>query len=455
MANDDDDFAALFEQSMATGTAAAPRARSERLRAGQVVEGVVVAIGDDTVFVDVGTKAEARLDRSAVLDESGEPKVRVGDRIKATVADPGGRQPPRLVVAFGGGGLDAEALELAAKAGTPVEGEVRKAVKAGLEVDVGGVRAFCPASQVELSYVADLEIFVGQRHFFRVLEVRDGGRSVVVSRKALLLAEREEKATELAGRLEVGAQLDGIVQSIQPYGAFVDLGGLQGLVHVSEMAHTRVGNPADLVSVGESVRVEITNIEHTASGKPQDMRISLSMKALVQPTEGATPAAGADEVITATVVKVEGYGILVDTPAGQGLVPNAELALPPGSDPRRAFAPGDTIDVVLLRRDGGTGRLRFSARAVEEVEARRNFRQFREGQGKPGRGLGSLGDLAGKLAGLRLPDAPPAAGASPGPSAARRAEPTQGPASEPAAGGVSTEPNEPAATPPRGRRRRV
>ncbi|MCX4243231.1 30S ribosomal protein S1 [Paraliomyxa miuraensis] len=456
MAENDDDFATLFEQSMATGAAAAPRARNAQLKAGQVVEGTVVAIGDDTVFVDVGTKAEARLDRSAVTDDRGELKVRVGDRLKATVADPGGRQAPRLVLAYGAGGLDVEALELAAQSGTPVEGEIRKAVKAGLEVDVGGVRAFCPASQVELSYVADLEAFVGQRHFFRVLEVRDGGRSVVVSRKALLLAERDQKASELAERLEVGAELDGIVQSIQPYGAFVDLGGLQGLVHVSEMAHGRVSSPSDMVSVGESVRVKITAIDAAASGKVQDMRISLSMKALVQPTEGTSPASGGDEVVTATVVKVEGFGILVDTPAGQGLVPNGELALPPGSDPRRAFSPGDALDVVLLRRDGGTGRLRFSAKAVEEVEARRNFRQFREDQGKSGKGLGSLGDLAGMLAGIDLPDAPqPAKAPPPGSGGAAKGPVPSGAAKAPAPSGAAKAPAPSERAPGKGRRRRV
>lgn len=443
MAEPDDDFATLFEQSMATGAAAAPRPLGAQLKAGQVVQGTIIAIGDDTVFVDVGTKAEARLERSAVTDDKGQLKVRVGDSLRATVAHVG-HDGPRLVLSYGAGGLDVAALELAAQAGTPVEGEVRKAVKAGLEVEVGGVRAFCPASQVELGYVADLEPFVGQRHFFRVLEVREGGRSVVVSRKALLLAEREEKAADLASRIEVGAELDGIVQSIQPYGAFVDLGGLQGLVHVSEMAHTRVGSPSDLVSVGESVRVKITALEPAASGKPQDMRISLSMKALVQPSESDVAAANppSDEVITATVIKVEGFGILVDTPAGQGLVPNAELALPPGSDPRRAFSPGDKLDVVLLRQGGGSGRLRFSAKSVEEVEARRNFRQFREDQRKGGT-FGSLGDLASKLAGMKLPDAP-------------TKPPTAATAPTAAVAPTPAKPTTPAtADAPRGRRRKV
>lgn len=428
MADTDDDFASLFEQSMATGSGTAPRPRTKKLQAGQRVKGTVVAINDDTVFVDVGTKAEARLDRSAIVDAQGNLKVNIGDPIEATVSHPGGRQPPQLVMSFGGAGLDTSALELAAQSGTPVEGEFTKAVKAGVEVSIGGTRAFCPASQVELGYVADLEVFVGQKHFFRVLEVRDNGRSVVVSRKALLLAEREEKAAELAARLDVDAELDGIVQTIQPYGVFVDLGGLQGLVHISEMAHSRISSPEDLVEVGESVRVKVLSIEPGASGKPKDMRISLSMKALTQPSaEEAAAAAGgkSDDVITATVVKVEGFGIVVDTPAGQGVVPNGELALPPGSDPRRAFSAGDELTVVLQRRDQ-SGRLRFSAKAVEEAEARSNYRQFRQGQRSNKKGLGSLGDL---LAGIDLSNAPdgPAAKAEP---TATQATPKQTPPSD-------------------------
>ncbi len=442
---DDDDFATMFEQSMATGAASAPRPPDEQLQAGKRVRGIVVAIGDDTIFVDVGTKAEARLDRHAVTDKDGNLKVAVGDSIQATVAHAGGREPPQLVMSYGAGGLDTEALEAAVQSGTPVEGEVQKAVKAGLEVGLGRVRAFCPASQVELGYVADLEVFVGQRHFFRVLEVRDNGRSVIVSRKALLLAEREQKGAELAEQLVEGAELDGIVQSIQPYGAFIELGGLQGLVHVSEMAHSRVASPSDIVSAGESVRVKVLSIQSAASGKTRDMRISLSMKALVQPTEAETAAASGgqtDTLLTATVVKVESFGVVVDTEAGQGLVPNGELALPPGSDPRRAYSPGATLQVVLQRRDG-SGRIRFSAKAVEEAEARSNFRQFRDDQNKQrGKGLGSLGDL---LQGLSVPDAPGPAPTAASPSAAPKA------AAAPAPTGDA------AGSPPRrkGKRRRV
>ncbi|MFO0636108.1 MAG: S1 RNA-binding domain-containing protein [Nannocystaceae bacterium] len=403
---DDDDFAALFEQSQQR----TPSTR--RLKAGEVVDGTVVAIADDVVFVDVGTKAEGRIDRGDLSDEHGKLRVGVGDRVRATVIDPGGREAPVLAVQLGRGGVDASLLETAAAAGTPVEGEIVKAVKAGLEVMIGTIRAFCPASQVELGPSGDLAAWVGQRHFFRVLEVRDHGRSVVVSRRALLQAEREQQAEAVLARLEVGAELDGIVQTIQPYGVFVDLGGVEGLVHVSELGHGRVASPADVVSVGEQVRVKVLAIEAglKGSGKGSAPRISLSMKALVQAEP--TAAGSDDQVLTGTVSRIEGNGIFVDTPKGGGFVPVAELDLPPGGDPRRTYAVGQTIDVVVLR--GGGGKLRLSVRKVAEAEARRNYRDFRSNAGKSSGALGSLGDLLRD----RLPDAPaapsaPAAAAKP------------------------------------------
>lgn len=373
---------------------------SRKLEAGQVVDGVVVAIDADTVFVDVGTKSEAHIDRRSLENDQGELGVSIGDTVRATVKNPGRRGPPLLVVAFGSGTMDARELEVAAQSGTPVEGTFTRAVKSGLEVDVGGVRAFCPASHVDLGYVGDLGVFEGQHHLFKVLEVRDAGRSVVVSRKAVLEEEKRREAQALGERLEVGAELDGIVQSLQPYGAFVDLGGLQGLLHVSEIAHTRVGDPADILSVGEKIRVKVLSIEpHTAERR--DPRISLSMKALSQPQRAAAASA---EVITAKVAKVEHRGLFVDTPAGSGFVPAAELGLPPGGDPRRAFGVGDDLEVVLQRKDP-SGKLRFSARAVEDVQAQRAFAAFRESSSKgKGKGFGSLGDLLKDS--MDLPEAP-------------------------------------------------
>lgn len=403
MSTEDEDFAALFEQSQAGG----PPPGGKRLSPGKVIDGIVVAVGDDAIYVDVGTRSEGILERRHMPENAEMPKV--GDRIRATVSEHRRPDaPPQLVMSLRGAGLDVDALRDAAAAGTPVEGEFTKAVKAGLEVTVGGVRAFCPASQVEIGYTGDLEVYVGQRHFFRVMEVKDS-RSVIVSRRALLEAERVAAGERLAKTLEEGAEMEGIVQSVKPYGAFVDLGGLTGLVHVSEIAHGRVASPEDVVSAGDKVRVKVLSIASAPSGEAKDAKISLSMRALIQPPPQAA-GGKAGEIITATVSKVESYGILVDTPAGSGLVPNGELALPPGSDPRRAYSAGDNLDVVAIGKDGG-GRIRFSAKAVGEVEARKAFEQFKgKGKGKD-KALGSLGDLlAGKFDDLpdrKVPDSTP------------------------------------------------
>jgi small subunit ribosomal protein S1 len=398
---DDDDFAALFEQS---SQARPPTGR--RLRAGEPVEGIVVAIGEDTVFVDVGTKAEGRIDKHTLLDDKGNLRVKLGDRVRATVIDPGGRSAPQLAVQLGRGSIDVSTLQFAMEGGTPVEGEISKAVKGGVEVMVGSVRAFCPASQIDLAKAGELETWVGQRHFFRVIEIRDGGRSVVVSRRALLQAEREQRAAQLVGSLEVGAELDGIVQTVQPYGVFVDLGGAEGLVHISELSHTRVASPSDVVSVGEQVRVKVLSIDSQPKGPP---RISLSMKALVQP-DAAPPS---DELLTGTISRIEASGIFVDTPQGGGFVPTAELGLPPGSDARRVYEIGQSIEVVVIRRD--SGKLRLSVKRVADAEARRNYRDFRSGSGG-GTSLGSLGDLFRD----RLPSAPEG---RPAPAKAKPAKP--------------------------------
>src|SRR5690606_2255333 len=153
----------------------------------------------------------------------------------------------------GGSGL--EGLETALEAGAPVEGTVTKANKGGLEVQIGKIRAFCPASHVHIAYTPDISIYEGQTLEFKVLEIRDAGRSVVVSRKALLQEARELVGRETLANLAEGQILEGTVQTIQAYGAFIDLGGIEGLIHISELGHGRVDQVSDVVTVGEQVKV--------------------------------------------------------------------------------------------------------------------------------------------------------------------------------------------------------
>jgi len=403
----DDDFASLMESVTSDSSKRAAR----RLRRGEVTEGTVVQITADSVFVDVGGTSEARLDRAEVVDRSGALTVKIGDRVRATVTD---ARPGSLTLALSigrDGTVDAGALEAARVAGSTVEGIVRQAVKGGLEVEIGDVRAFCPASQVDLAYVADLTALVGQTVQVRVVEVRDGGRSVVVSRRAELEARRQDQQREILERLVPGAEVEGTVHSTNRHGAVIDLGGIEGFVHVSELAHHRIGSVEEAVSVGDPVRARVLAVEES----PKGVRVRLSVKALVDaPPRPAAPAP--DEVLTGVVTRHSTFGIFVETPTGEGLVPARDLGLAPGADHRRAYPVGREVQVVVTHRDAQSGRLRFSVSGVADVEERRNYREF-AAAGRPAPrtsgAMGSLGELLRAKLDLPAPAAEPLPAAEP------------------------------------------
>jgi small subunit ribosomal protein S1 len=262
------------------------------------------------------------------------------------------------------------------------------------------MRAFCPASQIELGRAPDLEVYVGQTLEFRVLEVRDGGKSVVVSRRAELEARRADEARDVLERLVPGAEVDGTVHSITRHGAVIDLGGVEGFGHISELAHRRIARVEDAVELGAAVRVQVLGVEES----PKGLRVKLSMKALAAAPVGPPPPR-ADEVLVGTVAKHLNGGVIIETPSGDGLVPSRDLGLPPGADHRRAFPVGREVQVVVTSRDG-SGKLRFSVTGVAAVEERRNYREFTAAGKEKGEGggLGSLGDIMRQK--LGLPDAP-------------------------------------------------
>lgn len=389
------------------------RARSRKLTVGHAVEGTVVQISADTIFLDVGTRAEAEMDRHELTDRDGALTVAVGDTVRATVARGGDR--PRLVMSIArSSAVDTSTLEMARDSGVAVEGEVSKVVKAGLEVSIAGVRAFCPASQVDRVYTEDLSVFEGQTLQFKVLEVRDNGRSVVVSRRALLEAERAELVKSRLEEISVGAMMEGTVVSIKNFGAFVDLGGVEGMVHISELGEGRVGQVSDVVSVGEQVRVKVLAVEQPTPGSKEKLRVKLSMRTSSGP-KGGGRGRPKGKIVEGTVTGVENFGVFVQTDLGQGLIPNRELDLPPGGDPRRTFPVGTEVRVAHLGKDPND-RLRFSIRQVGEIEARAEYEAF-QASASSGKNasMGSLGallqsSLGGDLAAL-ADDSPSAASA--------------------------------------------
>jgi small subunit ribosomal protein S1 len=405
---------------------------STRLRPGQAVTGSVVQIGQDYVFVDVGTTTEGRIDRRELEDAKGELSVRVGDPVRASVVSADDVSGPRLSVAFGKGRtkLDEGALESARDARLPVEGVIGAAVKGGVEVRVLGARAFCPASQLGNEYIADLASLEGQKLEFLILEVKNGGRDVIVSRKALLQERQGQEAARKLASLEVGNDYPAKVVSVQKYGAFVDLGGgVEGLIHISELAHGRVDRVEDVLTVGEDITVRLLALQPGEKpGAPPKLRLSL--RALSEPAAPqAEPERG--EVLPGTVSKVTSFGVFVDTAKGTGLVPSRELGTPRGSDARRAFPIGKEVSVVLVSKDPSRG-ITFSMSRVAAVEERRNFHEFSQAQQAQhdDASIGTFGALLRKE--LKLPAPAPAPAAPPAaPAPVAAAVPAAMPAAAP------------------------
>ena len=305
----EEDFARLFAQHEARTA----------LQRGQVVKGRVIQISDEHVFVDVGGKGEAWIERGELTDEHGRLNVKVGDEVEATVIATG--DEIRLSHRLRQGAQAREALAMAAQTGVPVEGRVAAVIKGGYEVTVGGLRAFCPFSQMELRRVDSEQEYVGRVLEFRVTRFAEGGRNIVLSRRVLLEEQAAKLAEETRKKIIPGAVLPGAIASLADFGAFVDLGGVQGLVPISEISHTRVERPSDRLRVGEAVSVKVLRVDDASR------RITLSLKALEGDPWTAVPGRLRErQVVRGRAVRAAEFGVFVELlPGVDGLLHISEI----------------------------------------------------------------------------------------------------------------------------------
>jgi small subunit ribosomal protein S1 len=361
--DDEEDFAAM----LAEFEGQTPAADRRRPRVGDVVRGAVVSIGKEAVFVDVGGKAEGVLDRDQVADRDGALTVAVGDEVEArVVGDAGGSLQLRVKVARG---HEARAeLAQAQELGLPVEGHVTEVVKGGLVVDVAGVRGFCPASQIDLHFVEDLSVFVGQRLEFRITRYEAGPRgNLVLGRRVLLEEERAKLAEVLMARLEPGAVVRGKVVGFKPFGAFVDLGGVEGMLHVSELGYARVERPEDVLAPGQEVEVVVLKIE---PGDKRGPRISLSLKALAaDPWLEATRQLVEGARVRGPITRLAPYGAFVQlAPGVDGLVHVSELGAGRRiNHPKEVVKVGQEVEAVVLSIDPDKRRVALSMAASDDA----------------------------------------------------------------------------------------
>ena len=378
MSEPEEDFATLFAASE----------QSKHIKRGQTIEGTIVAIGSEVALVDVRGKSEAVIDVSELKDEDGHLEVAVGDRIQATVvSSAGGLTLSRRLVL---GAASARQLEDAFGAGLPVEGRVERAVKGGYDVRVARLRAFCPLSQIDVVRNTDPAQHEGRVYRFRIIEYKDGGKNIVVSRRVLLEEEQRASAAEIRTTIVEGAVMTGRVASVREFGAFVDLGGgIQGLLHVSEMAWARVSDPSALVKPGDEITVKVLRID--ADGK----KIALGLKQLAaDPWSRAGEAYEAGQVRSGRVTRVAAFGAFVELEPGiEGLVPLSETGLARDAALKGAFRAGQDVEVVVLEVDAAARRMRLSVTAVQEARESREARDYTaRAENQPVAGFGSLAD---------------------------------------------------------------
>lgn len=376
------------------------RRKQEGHKVGTEVKGRILSIGRDSAFVDLGGKDDGAISLEELRGPDGQLTVRVGDEITARIVEIDGRGGGVVLRRTLGRGPDARAeLHQAFELSIPIEGQVSAVIKGGVEVQVAGVRGFCPISQLDLRHVDDASGYVGQRFLFRITRLEETGRllNVVLSRRTLLEEAAQAQAEELRKKLAPGVVVRGRVTALKDYGAFVDIGGIEAMLHVSELSFQRARHPKEMLSVGQEVEVLILKIE-PGTDKKRGERISLSLKSLEKdPWSDIETQFPIGMRFPAKVLRTEAFGAIVELAPGiEGLVHISELGggrrLRHAKD---AVQSGGNIDVVVQQIDREKRRLSLSVADPADVEGG----DLGSSAPQTSRmGFGTLGDLLSKTA---------------------------------------------------------
>lgn len=349
-----DDFAALLDESLAGS------APSE----GAVVKGKIVAIEKDLAVIDVGLKTEGRVPLKEFGSSVQSPTVHVGDEVEVYVE--------RIENAMGEAVLSREKarredswtkLEQKFNAGEKVEGVIFNRVKGGFTVDLDGAVAFLPGSQVDIRPIKDVTPLMNVPQPFQILKMDRRRGNIVVSRRSVLEETRAEQRSEIVAKLEEGQVVDGVVKNITDYGAFIDLGGIDGLLHVTDMAWKRVNHPTEILNVGDTVKVQIVRIN------PETQRISLGMKQL-----GADPWSGIEAKypisgkFKGTVTNIADYGAFVELEPGvEGLIHVSEMSwVKKNVHPGKIVSTSQEVEVQVLEVDASKRRISLGLKQTQE-----------------------------------------------------------------------------------------
>ncbi|MEJ6790377.1 30S ribosomal protein S1 [Brevundimonas sp. BR2-1] len=349
-----DDFAALLDETL----------QGRDLGEGQVVHGRVVGIEKDILIIDVGLKTEGRIPAREFGIGEGAVIPKVGDNVEVYLE--------RVENALGEAVISRDKarreeawtrLEVVFAEGQPVNGAIVGRVKGGFTVDLGGASAFLPGSQVDIRPVRDVGPLMGKEQPFAILKMDRPRGNIVVSRRAILEEARAEQRTELVGQLLEGEVREGVVKNITDYGAFVDLGGIDGLLHVTDMSWKRVSHPSQVLAVGDTVKVQIVKIN------PDTQRISLGMKQLqTDPWDGVEAKYPVGAKMTGRITNITDYGAFVELEAGvEGLVHVSEMSWTKKNvHPGKIVSTSQEVDVVVLDVDASKRRISLGLKQAQD-----------------------------------------------------------------------------------------
>jgi small subunit ribosomal protein S1 len=351
---DSEDFATLFAQS---------EAQAGQVEEGKVVSGTVIQLTKDFAVIDIGYKSEGQVPMGEfVAAPGGEPQVKVGDKVKVLVES---RENDTGMVVLSKEKADKmriwDEISAACERDELVEGVIVGRVKGGLSVDIG-VKAFLPGSQVDIRPVRNLDKLIGEKFKFKVIKFNKKRGNIVLSRRVLLEKEREELKKETLKNLKEGAVLKGVVKNLTDYGAFIDLGGIDGLLHVTDMSWGRVGHPSEMFEVGQEVRVVVLKFD------PATERVSLGLKQIQEdPWHRADEKYPVGNRVKGKVVSLTDYGAFIELEQGvEGLVHVSEMSWTKRvKHPSKLVEVGKVVEAVVLDIDPKAKRISLGMKQIE------------------------------------------------------------------------------------------
>ncbi|MDO9576579.1 MAG: S1 RNA-binding domain-containing protein [Candidatus Cloacimonadales bacterium] len=332
-------------------------ANIQQLEVGDKVSGEILNITDSYIFVSLGGKRDAYAEKVDYKDKKGNLNYKVGDVLKGYVVK---YSETETLIAKSLLAVNMRILEEAFESKVPIRGKVTSLTKGGYNIDISGIRVFCPLSHIDGKLVTDPQQYVSETYDFRIIDFKENGRNIVVSRRVILDEEKDQIKLETLAKLSIGSVVQGVVTRLTSFGAFIDLGGIEGLLHISQFSWTHIDSPSDVLNIGDTIEAKII--------KMKGEKVSLSMKALQEnPLDKAFEELQAGDIVKCKVLRNLPFGSFVEIRSGvEGLIPISELARGRRvANPSEIISEGDMVEAQILKVDKDKRKISLSLKELQ------------------------------------------------------------------------------------------